>query len=172
MIFSTRTALQLLVALSAVVAAPTYHDWANMLSPRELSDFNHPETRSVMFGHQKYSSGSWEVFKLVLSGRDLSPFGVRADDISHALAPHADLRRRTLSAGDRANVKKQLKRHVAGLLGAKKSVKKYKDLLKNETDPEKKANLQILLNSAKDLVGYEEEEIGNCNDLLRGRSTR
>jgi hypothetical protein len=164
MIFSIRTALQLLVALSTVVAAPTYHD-GDMLSTRELSSLNYPEARSVMLGHQEYSRG-YEG-DLVLSARDLSLLNARAGKTCRAGSPTKGIHPRALSEEDKRNVNNQLAVHVKGLADAKASYNSWKGKVASEKDAEKKKFAKKQMASAKEMVDYEQDEIDSCKSLLR-----
>jgi hypothetical protein len=161
MMFSTWTALQLLVTFGATLAASTYHNGVDMISARDLPNLDYPKARSIIPSHQEYSR-DYEG-DLVLSTRDLSLLGVRADDISHVLVLRGD-------AQDQAQWAAQLKVHETALEKAKKQVDELKEKVKNEKDKEKKKALNKDLESAKEAVRRENDEILHIKDLMAGRT--
>jgi hypothetical protein len=164
MIFSTRTALQLLVALSAVVAAPTHHD-GDMLSARELSNLNHPEARSVMLGHQEYSRGYEDLSVLTVRAKKAKTC-VLSSGSSGSKGSGKKLQRRALTEEDKQNLNRQMAVHVEGLRKAKASYNDYKAKVAAEKDKAKKAKLQETMASAKEMMDYEQDEIDSCKSLL------
>jgi hypothetical protein len=160
---STRTVLQLLVAVGAAIAAPAYLDTEDMLNARELS-LDYPERRSVMLEHQEYSRGYEGDF--VLSTRDLSLLGVRADDISHVLVVRAGSRSSSPKSSPKsstADYEKQLAKHEKGLKSAKEKVKTAKEKLKADKSSK---FWKDELKSAQDMVTYETEEIAEYKKLI------
>jgi hypothetical protein len=130
MMVSTGTVLHLLLALGIAVAAPAYYSEEGMLGARSLS---YPETRSIMLGHQEFSRG-YEG-DVVMSARDLSLLGVRADG----------------KAKEKEEYEEQPKKP--------KSKKKAKlTAARNDKDKET-VHWQKKLNAAGDAVSYDGEEI-------------
>jgi hypothetical protein len=150
---STRTTFQLLVALSAAGAA-------------SASYLNYPEARSVMLSHQEYSRGYEGA--LVLSARDLSLLGVRADDISHVLVIRGP-GSRSPSPSPKEGYQKQLAVHEAGLANANRKVSEARDKIRDARrakDTKTENFWKNELQSAQEMVKYEQEEIDEYKRLI------
>lgn len=95
MLFSTRAALNVLLALTASLAARAYssenlleaRNYEDLLQARDLVLSSYPQRRSFDLSDSMYSRSFGDDF--VLSARDLNSLGIRSSDITHVLVARA-----------------------------------------------------------------------------------